>query len=595
MSNQIQHFGVTDAQGNAVVVHWNVSGLHCSGLACGNIDADGNYTPPATVSQPLDITLEGVVISDPNYSVMTHVQIVPGTAPTPAAVPASNIQVSSAKQVAPSPITENAAIAASRAVPSNQPITPPPSVAVESDRQQTQQQPVQVIAAAPRVESRAVAPNTMSLPNAVSAAPVVNTASNSSHQQMPLPNAVAAAPVIKDKKRKSGDGMILLDLPSNVSNLTEPKKGEPVQTVASNAPLASENVSAAKKAAAPPVVASSTTTVSPATTLATPSAATVRSTTSATASSLVASVATNSPVLPSISSPATPTASKITPATKMEAQTQTAAIVATPAAVKPQPQAQLVASVVPPVVAKPSVAAPISTATTMTVGNATSSPNSVVSSAPSKASVSAGGTAEPAPAGTVVTYRDGKLKIDAENITLAEVLQLVAKKMGAVIDVPPGSGQERIVEHVGPGYPNDVLTRLLNGSHFNFIIVNSALRPNEPAEVLLSMQGTDAGAPAVAPAAPAATTSSALWTPPDPTLKPLTLPPQYDSSLAAPANKESLTPDAISQLMREKARELRERAMQQAGVSPDTSQPPAPAPAPTPAPEPPAPEPAPQQ
>jgi hypothetical protein len=201
-----------------------------------------------------------------------------------------------------------------------------------------------------------------------------------------------------------------------------------------------------------------------------------------------------------------------------------------------------------------------------------------VPTAPSLSNVPATSSAAtvPTPAGTVVTYHDGQLKIDAENTTLAEVLKLVGKKMGAVIDVPPGSGEERIVEHVGPGHPNDVLTQLLNGSHFNFIIVNSPLHPNEPAEVLLSMQGTDTSTPVAAPAPAPAPTTSALWTPPDPTLKPLPLPPQYDPSLAAPANKESLTPDAISELMRAKAKELRERAMQQAGVSPDSSSPPQP-------------------
>ena len=85
----------------------------------------------------------------------------------------------------------------------------------------------------------------------------------------------------------------------------------------------------------------------------------------------------------------------------------------------------------------------------------------------------------------VVTYRDGQLTIDAENSTLAEVLKLVAEKTGAVIDVPPGSGLERIVEHTGPGRAEDVLTHLLNGSAFDFIIVGSSQHPHDPTQVLL--------------------------------------------------------------------------------------------------------------
>jgi hypothetical protein len=591
MPSQMQHFGVTDAQGNPVIVHWNVSGLHCSGLACGNIDADGNYTPPSSLSQPLEITLEGVVISDPNYSVMTHVQIVPGTAPNPVAVPTSNIQVSSAKPVEPAPIVEKAAIAPGHALPSNQPIAPPPSVSQESARQQIQQPPTPVIAAASQIEAHAPAPNggLLSLPGAVAAVPTVNTSSNSNHQQMPLPNAVAAAPVVKEKKRNSSDGMILLDLPSSVSNLTAPKKAEPAQSALSSASVGSEGVSTIKRTAGSPVVVPSVTPMPSTSTKPSPLVAVdSRPSASATIDShrVIASPPASLPIpsaAPSVAATTRPTT--IVPAAMpvgaLQSHSQPVTIVATPVVSKPEVQAPLVASIAPSTVAKP--AAPVPTQSAISASNSAMSANVGGSAGGTGAGVStvpAGASEHPA-AGTMVTYRDGKLTINAENVTLAEVLQLVAKKMGAVIDVPPGSGQERIVEHVGPGYPNDVLTRLLNGSHFNFIIVNSALHPNEPAEVLLSMQGTDTSAPAVAPAA-AAAASSVPWTAPDPTLRPLPLPPQYDSSLAPPANKESLTPDALSQLMRDKARELRERAMQQAGSQPDTSQPPAAPPQSTP-------------
>ena len=107
----------------------------------------------------------------------------------------------------------------------------------------------------------------------------------------------------------------------------------------------------------------------------------------------------------------------------------------------------------------------------------------------------------------VVTYRDGQLEIDAENATLADVLQLVAVKTGALIDLPPGSGLERIVEHAGPGHAEDVLARLLNGSTFDFVIAGSSQTPRNPIQVLLFPRKPDAAGPrqeAVALARPAA-------------------------------------------------------------------------------------------
>lgn len=102
------------------------------------------------------------------------------------------------------------------------------------------------------------------------------------------------------------------------------------------------------------------------------------------------------------------------------------------------------------------------------------------------------GTVVDTPPAPVVTYRDGQLAIDAENSTLAEVLKLVAEKTGAVIDVPPGSGLERIVEHTRPARAEDVLTSLLNGSAFDFVIVGSPQPPHGPTLVLLSLHGADA-------------------------------------------------------------------------------------------------------
>jgi len=167
------------------------------------------------------------------------------------------------------------------------------------------------------------------------------------------------------------------------------------------------------------------------------------------------------------------------------------------------------------------------------------------------------------PAGTnstqsapVVTYRDGQLTINAENVTLAAVLQLIAEKTGAVIEVPPGTAQERIFEHSGPAPANDVLERLLNGSPFNFIIVGSPQHPNQPAQVLLSLHGPDT--PVVASAQPKPPSNPFLSTPPpEPAADAAVVPYAIDPRNFQPP-KEPLSPEALSELMKERGRQLRE-------------------------------------
>ena len=147
-----------------------------------------------------------------------------------------------------------------------------------------------------------------------------------------------------------------------------------------------------------------------------------------------------------------------------------------------------------------------------------------------------------------VTYKNGQLRIDAENETLADVLRMIAKKIGAVIDVPPGTGVERIVEHSGPAPTADLLAELLNGSPFNFIIVSSPQNPSEVQTILLSLrEQTQPLAPQVeanavvndaAPPAPAPVASS--------------------SSSSRPA----MSTEQVQALMREKADWIRARQAQ---------------------------------
>ena len=90
---------------------------------------------------------------------------------------------------------------------------------------------------------------------------------------------------------------------------------------------------------------------------------------------------------------------------------------------------------------------------------------------------------------------DDQLLVVAHNSTLADILSAVSMKTGAVIDVPPGSGRERVAGRMGPGPARDVLAALLNGSQFDYVIVASLPNPARVEHVVLiskanSLEGT---------------------------------------------------------------------------------------------------------
>ena len=74
-----------------------------------------------------------------------------------------------------------------------------------------------------------------------------------------------------------------------------------------------------------------------------------------------------------------------------------------------------------------------------------------------------------------VTYANGMLRIRAEKATLAEVLFEVQRQTQAEIAIPSGAEQEEVFADLGPAPARDVLTALLNGSHYNFIFVGNEL------------------------------------------------------------------------------------------------------------------------
>jgi hypothetical protein len=102
--------------------------------------------------------------------------------------------------------------------------------------------------------------------------------------------------------------------------------------------------------------------------------------------------------------------------------------------------------------------------------------------------------ASPHPASAVVpqvTFRDGLLSIRAENATLDDVLHAVQGATGASVDLS-GSASERVNVHLGPAESRDVLTSLLDGSQYDYVLLASPKQKNFIERIVL-IRRRDAG------------------------------------------------------------------------------------------------------
>ena len=91
--------------------------------------------------------------------------------------------------------------------------------------------------------------------------------------------------------------------------------------------------------------------------------------------------------------------------------------------------------------------------------------------------------------GYEVDFQNGLLTIRARKATLGQVLAEIQRKTGAEVTIPPQAQQEPIVADIGPAPPNVALASLLDGSHFDFILVGSEKDPNSLRTILLTPQG----------------------------------------------------------------------------------------------------------
>ena len=94
----------------------------------------------------------------------------------------------------------------------------------------------------------------------------------------------------------------------------------------------------------------------------------------------------------------------------------------------------------------------------------------------------------PAPKKVDVSFEDGKLKVATTKASLAEILNEVRVQTGADIVVPPGAEQEQVAVTLGPASGREVLSKLLDGSRYNYIIVGTDNDPNRVERVVLSLK-----------------------------------------------------------------------------------------------------------
>ena len=114
-------------------------------------------------------------------------------------------------------------------------------------------------------------------------------------------------------------------------------------------------------------------------------------------------------------------------------------------------------------------------------------------------------THPPAPKKVEITFQDGRLRLVSNKASLAEVLNEIRAQLNADIVVPAGAEQEVVAVALGPSTPRDVISKLLDGSRYNFIIVGTDADANQVERVVLSPKTVIAES-AIAPPTPVADT-----------------------------------------------------------------------------------------
>lgn len=101
---------------------------------------------------------------------------------------------------------------------------------------------------------------------------------------------------------------------------------------------------------------------------------------------------------------------------------------------------------------------------------------------------------EQTPAHRPVVAWDGQLlTVDAENSSLSDILLGIRSRTGASIEMPGSTNRERIAVHLGPAPMREVLSSLLYGTNFNYVIQSAEDDKNTLEKVILTARESDQG------------------------------------------------------------------------------------------------------
>jgi hypothetical protein len=141
-----------------------------------------------------------------------------------------------------------------------------------------------------------------------------------------------------------------------------------------------------------------------------------------------------------------------------------------------------------------------------------------------------------------VSYRSGKLLVDADNATLGEILNLIGKEIGAQIEKPAAADRERTAAHLS-GSPARVLATLLDDGKFNYIILYPPQQPDHVQKVILTTQTQDPVRPALGVQRTAISRTAATQIDPGPTPESQPYPNGSTDTSAALASTPAARPD----------------------------------------------------
>ncbi len=94
----------------------------------------------------------------------------------------------------------------------------------------------------------------------------------------------------------------------------------------------------------------------------------------------------------------------------------------------------------------------------------------------------------------VIVWDGNLLTIDAENSSLSDIMLGIRSHTGASIEMPASANRERVAVHLGPAPIREVLSSLLYGTDFNYVIQSTEDDQNSLGKVVLISrdgEGTD--------------------------------------------------------------------------------------------------------